>query len=72
MCVSQVLHMWFKGVSHVLLASLTHGSGVIQAWISHDSSVSHMVEDTHTRGSGVAQPRLTCDAGTPQNWVTCG
>ena len=50
----------------MLLASLTHGSGVIQAWISHDLSGSHMLEVTLTRGSEIAQPWLTRDAGVPQ------
>ena len=47
-------------------AWLTHGSGVILAWMSHDSFGSHMVEDILTRGSGIAQPWLTRDADMPK------
>ena len=59
---SQVIQMWLKGVSHVVPAWLPHGSGVIQSWISHDSSGSHMLGDNLTRGSGIAQRWLTRDA----------
>ena len=54
--------MSFKGVSHVLPAWLSHGSGVIQVLISHDMSGSHMVEVILTRVSGIAQLCLTSDS----------
>ena len=64
-CISRVVQMSFNGVSHFAHAWLTHGSGVFQSWLTHNSCQSPVVEDTFTRGSGIAQPWLTGDAGVP-------